>query len=77
MWRMARWRATDIPDQSDRVAVVTGANSGLGYITSRELARNGARVVLACRDAQIDGIRQLGVRLQLVGLERLFQPVDA
>jgi NAD(P)-dependent dehydrogenase (short-subunit alcohol dehydrogenase family) len=47
---MARWTAEDIPDQSGRVAVVTGANGGLGYVTSRELARRGARVVLCSRD---------------------------
>ncbi|HWO66922.1 MAG TPA: oxidoreductase [Umezawaea sp.] len=39
-----------IPDQQGRVAVVTGANSGLGLVTATELARRGAKVVLAVRD---------------------------
>jgi NAD(P)-dependent dehydrogenase (short-subunit alcohol dehydrogenase family) len=44
-----RWTAAEITSQAGKVAVVTGANSGLGLITSRELARAGAEVVIACR----------------------------
>jgi NAD(P)-dependent dehydrogenase (short-subunit alcohol dehydrogenase family) len=47
-----KWTAADIPDQSGRVAVVTGANSGLGRVDSRELARRGARVIMTSRSAE-------------------------
>ncbi|MGV9983767.1 oxidoreductase [Streptomyces olivaceus] len=46
---MTGWNTGDIPALSGRVAVVTGANGGLGLVISRELARKGATVVLACR----------------------------
>ena len=39
-----------MPDLSGRTALVTGANSGIGWHTSKQLAAHGARVVLACRD---------------------------
>ena len=47
-----RWTVVDIPSQAGRTFVVTGANSGLGYVTALELARHGARVVMAVRSVE-------------------------
>src|SRR6476469_5015102 len=56
------WNHDQIPDQSGRTMVITGANSGLGLCSARALARHGAEVVLACRSpergkAALDDVR--------------------
>ncbi|MFI6639832.1 oxidoreductase [Streptomyces sp. NPDC050504] len=70
------WSAGDMPDQSGRTAVVTGANSGLGLATARELARRGARVVLACRSEARGRAAEELIRREVPGAEAKFLPLD-
>jgi len=46
----SKWTAEDIPNLTGKIAIVTGANSGIGYEMARALARKGATVILACRN---------------------------
>lgn len=45
-----KWTAEQIPDLSGKIVVITGANSGIGFESARELSRKGAEVIFACRD---------------------------
>ncbi|MCB0213266.1 MAG: SDR family oxidoreductase [Anaerolineae bacterium] len=62
---MRKWTANDIPDQTGRIAIVTGANSGLGYQTALALAEKGAQVVMACRNAEKGEAARHKIRQQL------------
>jgi NAD(P)-dependent dehydrogenase (short-subunit alcohol dehydrogenase family) len=52
---MREWTAADLPSFAGRIAIITGANSGLGAVTARELARSGAKVILAVRNTNKGG----------------------
>ena len=59
---MTCWTCDDIPDQAGRHAIVTGANTGIGFQTARMLALKGAAVTLACRS--VDKGRKAAERIR-------------
>ncbi|MEC9406072.1 MAG: oxidoreductase [Pseudomonadota bacterium] len=73
---MTQWTEADMPDLSGRTAVVTGANSGLGYYTARALAAAGAEVVMACRSEQRAQQAIAALRAELPTAALRFLPLD-
>jgi NAD(P)-dependent dehydrogenase (short-subunit alcohol dehydrogenase family) len=70
------WSEADIPDQSGRTAVVTGANSGIGWDTARALAAKGARVIVACRNEDKGRDAEQRIRKQVPNAEVRFESLD-
>ncbi|MFF1918088.1 oxidoreductase [Streptomyces sp. NPDC058239] len=73
---MAAWNTRHIPHQHGRVAVVTGANSGLGLVTATELAGHGAKVVLAVRDTTAGERAREGIRAAVTGADLEVRELD-
>lgn len=72
---MAHWTASDIPSQQGRTAVVTGTG-GLGFHDALELARAGARVVIAGRNPQKGAAAVEGIRRNVAKADVRFEPMD-
>ena len=73
---MNGWSTRDIPSQAGRVAVVTGTNSGLGFVSARELARAGATVVMSSRDPERGAAAEQRLRDAVPGADVRLEAVD-
>ena len=72
----AKWTSDDVPGQHGRLAVVTGANTGLGFETAQVLAARGASVVLAVRDAEKGKAAAARIAGTAPGANVTVQPLD-
>ena len=72
----ARWTSDDVPAQHSRLAVVTGANTGLGFETAQVLAARGASVVLAVRDIEKGKRAAARIGGTALGANVMIQPLD-
>ena len=70
------WAATAIPDLSDRVALVTGANGGLGLHTAHTLAAKGAHVIMAARNAEKARAAETAIRESVPNSKLEVQSLD-
>lgn len=70
------WSTKDIPDQSGKLALITGATGGLGYETALELARAGADVVLTGRNAEKGATALARIRAEVPGARVSYESLD-
>jgi NAD(P)-dependent dehydrogenase (short-subunit alcohol dehydrogenase family) len=70
------WDPTALPDAIGRTVVITGGNAGVGYFTGEQLARAGARVVLACRDPERAEAAVTAIRRRVPGSRVEAMPLD-
>ncbi len=73
---MSKWTTADIPDQTGRVAVITGSNTGLGFETAAALAEKGAHVVLAVRNLDKGKDAELLIRKRSPNADVALQELD-
>src|SRR5690242_4845134 len=71
-----KWTANDMPDQTGRVAIVTGANVGLGYESALALARKGAQVIVASRNPEKGQKAVSSIKEQVPGAKIEFIQLD-
>ena len=72
----AKWTSDDVPDQQGRLAVITGANTGLGFETAQVLAARGASVVLAVRETDKGKAAAARIAGTAPGANVTVQPLD-
>ena len=73
---MPSWTMKDIPPQTGRIAVVTGATSGIGYETAKALAGAGAKVIIASRNESKGAEVLTKIRAATPGADVAFEPLD-
>lgn len=73
---MVKWNAADIPDQTGRTILITGANSGLGLRSAEALAAKGARVLMACRNLTKAAAARDAVEAEATGAPPVVVSVD-
>ena len=72
--KISNWETSNIPNLTGKTALITGANSGLGYYTAKALAEKNAHVVIACRS--LEKANQTIIKLKGFNPEGIFTPLE-